>query len=52
MIIINIKAAKAFTTVLVHKNALELVKPYLKDLLQIFLKLISEHEIENMVVNL
>ena len=51
-ILINIKAACAFNMVFRHKAALDMVKPYLKELLECYLLMITEHEIENLVASL
>ena len=49
---VRIKAASAFHNILIHPNAKGLVKPLLKDILEIYLKLIEAYDIEQLVKGL
>jgi hypothetical protein len=43
--LVRIKAANAFNVILRHKNAKELVRPLLKDILAIYLQLLEKYDL-------
>ncbi len=50
--LVRIKAANAFNCILRHKNAKELVRPLLKDILQVYLQLLEKYDLESLVNSL
>ena len=50
--LVRIKASMAFNCILRHKKAKELVRPILKDILTVYLKLLEEYDLESIVNSL
>lgn len=50
--LVRIKAAIAFNCILKHKTAKELVQPLLKDILTVYLQLLDNYDLENIVNSL
>jgi hypothetical protein len=50
--LVRIKAANAFNCILRHKNAKELVKPLLQEILGIYLQLLEKYDLESLVNSL
>lgn len=50
--IVKVKAACAFNCLLKHKEAIELVKPYLNQILEIYLSILSKYDLEELVESL
>ena len=48
----RVKAAMAFNCVLKHKAAKQLVQPLLKDILAVYLNLLENYDLENIVSSL
>lgn len=50
--LVRIKAGCAFNCILKHKNAKDLVKPLLKNILAIYLQLLEKYDLEQLVNSL
>jgi len=50
--IVNIKAACAFNSILSHKEAVDLVRPHLQQVLSIYIQLLEKNELEEIVESL
>ena len=50
--LVRIKAAIAFNCILKHKTAKDLVQPLLKDILEVYLKLLENYDLENIINSL
>lgn len=50
--LVRIKAAIAFNCILKHKTAKMLVQPLLKDILTVYLQLLDNYDLENIVNSL
>jgi hypothetical protein len=50
--LVQIKAASAFNCILRHKHAKDLVKPLLRDILGVYLKLLETYDLESLVNSL
>lgn len=50
--LVRIKAASAFNCILKHKAAKDLVRPLLKDILTIYLQLLENYDLENIINSL
>ena len=50
--LVRIKAANAFNCILRHKNAQELVRPLLSNILTVYLQLLEKYDLESLVNSL
>jgi hypothetical protein len=50
--VVSVKAAAAFNTVLCHKEALKMVRPYLNDILSTYVKMLDTYDHEDVVKSL
>ena len=50
--LVRIKAASAFNCILKHRVAKELVQPLLKDILTVYLQLLENYDLENIINSL
>ena len=50
--LVRIKAASAFNCILKHKSAKDLVQPLLKDILTVYLQLLENYDLENIINSL
>ena len=50
--LVRIKAAIAFNCILKHKAAKDLVQPLLKDILTVYLQLLDNYDLENIINSL
>ena len=50
--LVRIKAANAFNCILRHKNAKDLVRPLLQNILTIYLQLLEKYDLESLVNSL
>lgn len=50
--LVNIKAASAFNCILKHTAAKNMVRPLLKDILAVYLRLLEKYDLENIINSL